>query len=108
MGTDITTVTNDAQCLYDEWPKLPDGVDWDGTDLLGLVRDGQNPFGDALDVRALVREIESSINIEITDIPIVSYGANHFVSCTHHLGDSIYILIRSFVRASMLRPPLGD
>lgn len=78
MATETAIGVNSQRCIYDEWPKLPDGVDWDGTNLLDLVKLGQNPFGDALDVQALVREIESSINIEIADIPIVSHGANHF------------------------------
>jgi hypothetical protein len=29
---------------HDEWPKMPDGNDFDGKQLLTLVRSGNSPF----------------------------------------------------------------
>lgn len=68
------------QDFLDPWPILDDGTEWDGMGLLDLLQANQSPFGKSLDVRALLLEIQASINVEITNVPIVTYGANHFVS----------------------------
>lgn len=65
--------------ILDEWPRFPDDTDWNGRDLLVLLNSGRNPFGDALDVKSLIHEIESCLRNGIAEIPLVTYGANHFV-----------------------------
>jgi hypothetical protein len=80
MGTQSATTALKEQCLLDPWPTLDDGKEWDGTGLLNLLQANQSPFVEDLDVLALLREIQSSVNVEIAGVPIVTYGANHFVS----------------------------
>lgn len=79
MSSEKVLRAEEDQTLLDEWPQLSDGTEWDGTGLLALLSTGRSPFGDALDVKALIREIEYYISSDIADIPIVTYGANHFV-----------------------------
>ena len=67
--------------FVDEWPKLPDGSDWDGKQLLTLVRSGKSPFHGAWDVNILIRKIEENLAAEVIDIPCVYEGANNYVSC---------------------------
>lgn len=38
----------------------------------------QNPFGSDLNVKALFYEIEKALGATIEDVPVVTYGANHF------------------------------
>ncbi|MCJ1355611.1 MAG: hypothetical protein MMC33_005603 [Icmadophila ericetorum] len=64
--------------FVDEWPKLPDGSDWDGKQLLTLVRSGKSPFHGAWDVNILIREIEENLAAEVIDIPCVYEGANNY------------------------------
>lgn len=110
MSTKAATRSQDEQYILDEWPKLDDGTEWDGTGLLSLLRADHDPFGGLMDVPAFLREIESSINIEIADVPVVSYGANHFVrnisSLLSHVVLAHAVLVRA--RVFMSRPPLGD
>ena len=80
MGTQSATDLPKERCFLDPWPTLDDGKEWDGTGLLNLLQANQSPFDENLDVLALLREIQSSVNVEIADVPIVTYGANHFVS----------------------------
>lgn len=64
----------------DDWPKMPDGTDFDGRHLLALVRDGKSPFHEQWDVNLLVQEIEKNLNVQVDDIPYVSQGSNCYVS----------------------------
>ena len=64
----------------DQWPKSADGMDWDGSGLLHLLERGKNPFGDDLNVDSLMNELEHSLRATIEDVPLVTFGANHFVS----------------------------
>ena len=67
----------------DDWPKMPDGSDFDGKQLLTLVRSGNSPFHVVWDVKLLIREIEENIGAQVIDIPIVYMGANNYVgSCS--------------------------
>lgn len=68
----------DEQDILDEWPKMPDGSDWDGTSLLTFVHGGDQFL--AWDVHSLIREVEQSLDTRVVDIPTVSSGANHYVS----------------------------
>ncbi|PHH89988.1 hypothetical protein CDD83_4787 [Cordyceps sp. RAO-2017] len=79
MDLDFLNVDGEEQTTLDEWPKTPDGRDWDGTQLLTLVRRGESPFGGTWDVDSLVHEVEQSLGASIVDIPTVSFGANHYV-----------------------------
>lgn len=66
--------------LWDDWPKLLDGTDYDGKQLLTLLRNGNSPFRGAWDVEVLIREIEETLGAEVTDIPVVTRGSNNYVS----------------------------
>lgn len=71
--------------LEDDWPKMPDGTDFDGKQLLCLIRSGKSPF--AWDVNLLVREIEEKLGTEVVDIPFMYSGSNNYVSSPNvHLG----------------------
>ncbi len=64
----------------DYWPKMPDGSDYDGKQLLSLVRDGNSPFHGLWDVNLLVREIEKNLGAQVIDVPVISKGSNNYVS----------------------------
>jgi hypothetical protein len=64
----------------DEWPKIQDGTDFDGKNLLILVRNGCSPFVGAWDVNLLIQEIEENLATQVIDIPVVNNGANYYVS----------------------------
>jgi hypothetical protein len=65
---------------HDEWPKMPDGNDFDGKQLLTLVRSGNSPFHGLWDVNLLIREIEQNLDAHVIDIPFISKGSNNYVS----------------------------
>ncbi|SPQ25208.1 90fc60f7-ab2a-41f3-9cd9-02792d38161e [Thermothielavioides terrestris] len=62
----------------DDWPKMPDGRDFDGRHLLTLVRSGNSPFQDKWDVNLLIQEIEENLGAQVVDIPFVSKGSNNY------------------------------
>lgn len=64
----------------DDWPKMPDGSDFNGKDLLTLVRTGNSPFHGVWDVNLLIREIEETVDAQGIDIPATSKGSNNYVS----------------------------
>lgn len=66
----------------DDWPKMPDGSDFNGKDLLTLVRNGNSPFHGVWDVNLLIREIEEGIGAQVIDIPATYKGSNNYVSCS--------------------------
>lgn len=84
MSTKSVTGPDDERYILDEWPRSADGTEWDGTHLMHLIQDDASPFGDALDVVSLVKEIEYSLDTIVNDLPLVAYGANHFVSLMSH------------------------
>lgn len=63
----------------DDWPLMPDGTDWNGKDLLELIRDGSSPFGNVWDVRILLEEVETQVQARVVGIPRVHAGANNYV-----------------------------
>jgi hypothetical protein len=64
----------------DEWPKTQNGTDFDGKNLLTLVRNGNSPFAGAWDVNLLIQEVEENLATQVIDIPVVSRsGANYYV-----------------------------
>jgi hypothetical protein len=65
---------------HDEWPKMPDGNDFDGKQLLTLVRSGNSPFHGLWDVNLLIREIEQNLDAHVIDIPFICKGSNNYVS----------------------------
>ena len=65
---------------HDEWPKMSDGNDFDGKQLLTLVRSGNSPFDGLWNVNLLIREIEENLDTHVIDIPIISKGSNNYVS----------------------------
>lgn len=62
----------------DDWPKMPDGRDFDGQQLLTLVRSGNSPFHGVWDVNLLIREIEENVGAQVVDIPAVYKGSNNY------------------------------
>lgn len=64
----------------DDWPIMPDGSDFDGEQLLPLVRAGNSPFHGVWDVNLLIDEIEEYLGCRVIDIPIVHMGSNYYVS----------------------------
>jgi hypothetical protein len=63
----------------DEWPSRADGRQYDGKQLMDLVRTDESPFRGVWDVKLLIREIEENLNTNVTDIPIVDKGSNNYV-----------------------------
>lgn len=73
--------------ICDDWPQVSDGSDFDGEQLLTLVRSGNSPFRGVWDVNLLIREVEENLGGQVIDIPAVSRGSNNYVSfpvCNHH------------------------
>lgn len=66
--------------LCDDWPKMPNGRDFDGQNLLALLHSGNNPFHDTWDVNLLIQEIEDNFSARVVDIARVSRGSNNYVS----------------------------
>jgi hypothetical protein len=64
----------------DSWPITADGRDYDGRNLLWLIRDGRSPFADRWDVNLLIREIEDKLATQVVDIPTITIGSNNYVS----------------------------
>ncbi|KAI1178649.1 3-hydroxybutyryl-CoA dehydratase [Nemania sp. FL0916] len=64
--------------VHDDWPKMPDGRDYDGQHLLDLVRSGNSPFRDVWDVNLLIQEIEENLHAQVIDIPCLSSGSNNY------------------------------
>ena len=65
--------------MQDDWPKMPDDSDFDGKNLLTLVRKGQSPFDGAWDVNLLIQEVEENLHSQVIEIPTVYDGANFYV-----------------------------
>lgn len=71
-----------SEYMQDDWPKMPNGEDYDGKQLLTLLRDGKSPFQGLWDVNLLIREVEESLDTQVIDIPMISKGSNNYVgSC---------------------------
>ncbi|KAJ5086584.1 hypothetical protein NUU61_007891 [Penicillium alfredii] len=64
--------------FQDDWPKMPDGSDFDGQHLLCLVRSGNIPFRDVWDINLLVREIEENVGVQVIDIPRTYNDSNSY------------------------------
>lgn len=62
----------------DDWPKMQNGIDFDGKQLLTLVRSGNSPFHGVWDVNLLIREIEENLDTQVVDIPIIYKGSNNY------------------------------
>ncbi|KAJ9197698.1 hypothetical protein DTO164E3_5552 [Paecilomyces variotii] len=62
----------------DDWPKMPDNNDFDGKQLLALVRSGKSPFHGVWDVNLLIREVEENLGAKVIDIPVVYKGSNNY------------------------------
>jgi hypothetical protein len=59
---------------------MPDDSDFDGKQLLALVRSGNSPFHGVWDVNLLIREIEENLRAKVIDIPAIFKGSNNYVS----------------------------
>jgi hypothetical protein len=70
--------------ILDEWPKIQNSTDFDGKNLLTLVRNGNSPFAGAWDVNLLIQEIEENLATQVIDIPVVTKGSNYYVSRNLH------------------------
>ncbi|TVY40114.1 hypothetical protein LSUB1_G003599 [Lachnellula subtilissima] len=65
-------------CDDGEWPRMPDGSEFNGKQLLTLVGSGNSPFQSVWDVNLLIREVEESLGTLVTDIPTVYEGSNNY------------------------------
>ncbi|EHK25424.1 uncharacterized protein TRIVIDRAFT_143871 [Trichoderma virens Gv29-8] len=72
--------SSDSSYVCDDWPKMPDGTDYDRKQLFDLVLSGKSPFSDVWDVKQLIQEIEEHLDTKIVDIPYVHDGANCYSS----------------------------
>lgn len=86
----------------DDWPTNGDGTEYDGKNLLDLVRKDQSPFRGVWDVNQLIAEVEEKLNSKVLDILNVHKGSNNYVSIltTETL---VNVHLTSFV-GSTLRP----
>ncbi|KAI4922783.1 hypothetical protein J4E90_001217 [Alternaria incomplexa] len=62
----------------DEWPVGSNGEEYDGKQILTLVRDNASPFRDVWNVQLLIDEIEEKLQVEVTDIPTIDKGSNNY------------------------------
>lgn len=73
----MTINAGEEEYFRDEWPKMPDGSDYDGKGFLALLQSGQSPFSNDWDANLLIKEIEEATGLKVLDIPNVYYGANN-------------------------------
>lgn len=78
----ISTTSDSSSIRRERWP-----ADWDGTGLLERVRNGDPVF--KFDIHALVHEIEDKLQSKVADIPLVTTGANCYVSTSMNRLDSV-------------------
>lgn len=69
----------------DDWP-----TDFDGKNLLTLIRTGRSPFHGVWDVNLLIREIEENLDTQVIDIPFFYNGSNNYVFCSFHFPTTIF------------------
>ncbi|KAI4232553.1 MAG: hypothetical protein LQ349_004933 [Xanthoria aureola] len=62
----------------DDWPLGPDGKEYDGKQLMDMVRNNSSPFRASWDVQSLIREVEVKLSTHVTDDPIVNKGSNNY------------------------------
>lgn len=84
-----TVNSNNLMAFRDDWPKMHDGTDFDGKQLLTLVRSGNSPFDKVWDVNLLIREVEENLCTKVIDIPVVDKGSNNYVSLSFQ--SSLYV-----------------
>lgn len=63
----------------DGWPLMPDATNWNGKNLVELMRNGDSPFATIWDVNLLLNEVETALDGQVVDIPGVHTGANNYV-----------------------------
>ncbi|KAH8883090.1 hypothetical protein GQ53DRAFT_883603 [Thozetella sp. PMI_491] len=68
--------SEENEYIQDDWPLMPNGGSFDGTQLLVLLRDGKSPFW--WDVNLLLQEIEENLGAQVSGIPLVARGSNNF------------------------------
>jgi hypothetical protein len=59
---------------------MPDGNNFNGKQLLTLVRSGNSPFHGLWDINLLIREIKENLDTHIINIPVISKGSNNYIS----------------------------
>jgi hypothetical protein len=59
---------------------MPDDSDFDGKQLLTLVRSGNSPFHRVWDANLLIRENEENLSAKVIDIPVIHKGSDNYVS----------------------------
>ncbi|RSL51519.1 hypothetical protein CEP54_011390 [Fusarium duplospermum] len=55
----------------DDYPQAPDGSEWNGLNLLDLLKRNQSPFNPIWDVNLLLQEVEEKLGAKVTDVPRV-------------------------------------
>jgi hypothetical protein len=53
-------------------------AEYDGTDLLELVRKNESPFRADWDVNQLIKEAEERLYTQVVDVPFIHKGSNHY------------------------------
>ena len=76
----------------DDWPKMQNGIDFHGKQLLTLVRSGNSPFHGVWDVNLLIREVEKNLGTQVVDIPIIYKGSNNYVRSCFQSSESDSVL----------------
>jgi hypothetical protein len=64
----------------DDWRKMPGGSDFDGKQLLTLVRSGNRPLHGVWDVNLFIQEIEENLAAQVADIAVTYKGSNDYLS----------------------------
>lgn len=70
----------------DDWPSMADGGQYNGTQMLGLLRINKSPFRGIWDVNLLIKETEDVLKASVVHIPFVYHGDSNYVSswpCTN-------------------------
>lgn len=53
--------------------------EYDGKQLMDMVRNNSSPFRASWDVQSLIREVEVKLSTHVTDDPIVNKVSNNYV-----------------------------
>ena len=64
-------LTYPIMSFRDEWPKMPDGEEYNGKELLSLVRSGNSPFAGVWDIELLIGEFHENLDTKVIDIPVI-------------------------------------
>ncbi|RMJ18142.1 hypothetical protein CDV36_002187 [Fusarium kuroshium] len=64
--------------LEDDCPLMPDGSEWNGLNLLDLLKRDRSPFSPTCDVNLLLQEVEEKLGAKVIDVPRVYNRAGNY------------------------------